>query len=158
MFPVTEGLIGATVKKKKIMRTRHYKSLQALYKDLKLDMKDAPDDRKHTDVARSYLAVPFIGPQKSIVLILYADCNQLNFFADDEKVSCIQRMCQGFCRLYDALEEKQGTFPNLRNFPLSEGEPMTGARTAYRRIQEVINLPLPTFKKMASFNYQTSAG
>jgi hypothetical protein len=64
----------------------------------------------------SYLAIPFLGPQSDPVLVLYAACFELNFFADNDRIKKVVSMCDGFCKLFDYLQVDN--FPNLRNFSL----------------------------------------
>jgi hypothetical protein len=103
----------------------------------------------------SFLAIPFLGPQNQPVLIFYADCQELNFFADDKKVTNVAAMCKGFCRLFDKLQEEP--FLHLRNFPLGEGEPVRGHPSVYPTVQEAVDeIGPPKFKAVASFNYEAA--
>ncbi len=156
MFPVTEGIIGSAFDKRKIRRTKKYSNLADLQNDLKKDMRDTNDGRNINDVAKSFVAIPFLGLENQVVLILYAESYQLNFFADDKRIRNLLSMCMGFCRLFEWLETERG-FPHLRNFPLQKGKPMEGAPTVYRRIQETVKLPVPRFQRLTSFNYESSA-
>jgi hypothetical protein len=154
-FPVNEGVIGAAFGDGRIWRTKAYSTLEALRTDLRAAMPAAGDPREPEDVAVAYLAIPFLGPQQEVVLILYADCHQLNFFADDDRVRRVTAMCKGFCRLFDWLQ--RDPFPNLRNFPLQKGEPVTGFRTVYASIQEPVpTIEPPQFKEVLSFNYEAA--
>lgn len=154
-FPVNEGIIGAAYDDGRIWRTKSYPDLDKLRHDLQRSMHLVGDERSLDDVAVSYLAIPFLGPQKQVVLILYADCNQLNFFADDDRVKHVAAMCRGFCRLFDWLQKEP--FPNLRNFPLQKGQPITGQRDVYPVIQESLDsIPLPRFSEVPSFNYEAA--
>jgi hypothetical protein len=68
------------------------------------------------------------------VLIFYAGCNELNFFANDDRVRHVVDMCEGFCRLFDWMQ--RCPFPDLRNFPLPKGTPVSGDRTVCSKLQE----------------------
>src|SRR5262249_11186556 len=89
MLPVTTGIIGYAFEHKKIARTKRYKSEAALLADLAIDMKknNEKGDPKHTPP--SYLAVPFVGVKGEVVLVLYADCSEFNFFADDKIIRTV---------------------------------------------------------------------
>lgn len=155
-FPVNEGIMGAAYGNGRIWRTKSYPSLDELRADLGYSMPSAGDDRAPEVVPISYLAIPFLGPQDQVVLILYADCNELNFFADDDRVRRVAAMCHGFCRLFDWLQKDP--FSNLRNFPLQKGQPITGQRTVYAAIQEFLgSIDPPRFNEVPSFNYEASA-
>jgi len=158
VFPVDEGIIGAAFGDRRIWRTKAYKTNPEFQIDLREAMPASGDKRAPSEVAWSYLAVPFLGPQDQVVLILYADCNELNFFANDDRLRCVVAMCRGFCCLFDWLE-KNDPFPNLRNFPLQKGKPITGSdRTVYSKIQEAVDfIEPPRFKEVPSFNYEASA-
>ena len=149
IFPVDKGIMGAAYEHKKLFRTRSFPSDQALQDALSEDLilKDATK-------AKSWMALPFLGPSGEVVLILFADCNTLNFFADDDRVTQIVAMCEGFCRLHDYL---QGfPFTNLQNFPLQKGNPNREGGKAYS-VQEQVDIVLPRFQNLTSFNYETAA-
>jgi hypothetical protein len=156
-FPVDEGIIGAAFGNGRIWRTKHYPTNVDLQNDLRESMPGSGDQRAPEAVPVSYLAMPFLGPQAQVVLILFADCNELNFFADDDRVRRLAAMCGGFCRLFDWLQKEP--FSNLRNFPLQKGQPVIGSdRTVYKKIQESLEfIEPPKFKEVPSFNYEASA-
>ena len=155
IFPVNFGIMGAAYETGKIWRTKHYPNAKSFKDDLIADMKDVDDERDPTTVATSYLAVPLIGRKDEAVLILYADCNELNFFADDTRISNVHNMCRGFCDLFDELQQKP--FANLRNFPVAVGAPIQSERTKYPRIQQAFEpLKAPRFAKVSTFNYEAS--
>lgn len=156
MLPVDEGLIGAAFENGRVWRTRYYSSYEGFLPDLIRSMKESGDQRKPEEVALSYLAVPFLGPDDQVVLILYADCYELNFFSTDSLVQSILGMCRGFCRLFDSLQKEP--FANIRNFPLHRGEPVAGSdRTVYKIIQECLTEEEPPkFQSLTSFNYEAS--
>jgi hypothetical protein len=157
LFPVNEGIIGAAFGDHRIWRTRSYPSRDELLAALRRDMPASGDDRIAEAVATSYLAIPFLGPQEQVVLIPYADCNEPNFFADDDRVRGVAAMCRGFCRLFDWLQNED-PFSNLRNFPLQKGQSVIGRRTVYKEIEEPLDfIEPPRFKVVPSFNYEASA-
>lgn len=90
---------------------------------LRAALREEEQNRDPHTVAAAYLAIPFLGPQKQVVLVLYAECNELNFFADDERIRRVVAMSKGFCKLFDGLQKDP--FLNLRNFPLQKGTPIT---------------------------------
>lgn len=143
-FPVNEGIMGAAYESQKLYRTRHYESDEALQQAMADDAKDA----------KSWIAVPFLGPDNQVVLIFFAECKTLNYFADDNRVSQIVAMASGFCRLHDYLQDSP--FANLRNFPLQKGKPNREGRGAFG-VQEPIDLELPKFRSLTSFNYEAAA-
>src|SRR5262249_48062005 len=156
-FPVDEGIMGAAFGNGRIWRTKSYPSRDKLMPDLERSMRLSGDKRDPNKVAVSYLAVPFLGPQNQVVLILYAECNVPNFFADDDRVRRVAAMCRGFCRLFDWLQKDP--LSNIRNFPLQKGQPITGSdRTVYEIIQESLgSIEPPRFSEVPSFNYEASA-
>lgn len=89
-FAVDTGIIGAAYENGRVWRTKRFQDVDELNEALAKD-KILPEA-----VARSWLAVPFLGPQDQVVLILYADCLQLNFFADDARAKRIVAMSRGF--------------------------------------------------------------
>ncbi len=68
-------------------------------------------------------------------MILYADCNELNFFADNDRIRRVTAMCRGFCRLFDWLQKEP--VPNLQNFPLLKGQPITEQPTVYPELRSL---------------------
>jgi hypothetical protein len=151
-FPANEGIIGAAFASACIWRTRSFPSKEKLLESLRAEMEGKADP---TSFEISYLAVPFLGPSSEPILILYAACNELNFFADDDRIKKVVAMCKGFCKLFDFLQVD--SFPNLRNFPLQRGKPVKGDRPVFVSIQEAINsLDPPAFKNVSSFNYEAA--
>jgi hypothetical protein len=156
LFPVTEGIMGAAFKDGLIWRTRTYPNLKNLRADLGKSMRKTGDKRDPEKVAVSYLAIPFLSPEDQVVLILYADCNELNFFADDDCIRRVTAMCRGFCRLFDWLQKEP--VPNLQNFPLLKGQPITEQPTVYPDLQESVDsISPPRFNVVPSFNYEAAA-
>lgn len=154
IFAANTGIIGAAYDNGCIWRTKQHPDIATLQAALSDAMPKAGDDKKPGTVALSYLAIPFLGPQKQVVLILYADCKALNFFSDDERINRVVDMCRGFCRLYDRLQKTP--FPNLRNFPLQKGVPVSGNYKVYA-IQECLTaIDPPSFVEVKSFNYESS--
>jgi hypothetical protein len=155
-YPVSEGIMGAAFKNRRIWRTKSFSSLEELRSRLAVDIEKTKDGRDPATVEVSFLAVPFLGPQDQPVLILYADCKELNFFADDKRVASVAAMCKGFCKLFDTLQEEP--FLNLRNFPLQDGQPLVGEPTVYASVQEALeNIAPPKFGVVRSFNYEAAA-
>jgi hypothetical protein len=155
-FEVSEGIMGAAFASKKIWRTKKFKSLDALRSKINDDIEKTGDTQKLDDVEVSFLAIPFLGPEGEPVLILYAACKELNFFASDERVRHVAAMGKGFCRLFDWLQSEP--FLNLRNFPLEKGIPVVGAATVYASVQEKVeNIEPPGFQSVLSFNYEAAA-
>jgi hypothetical protein len=155
-FPVSEGIMGAAFKARRIWRTKMFPTIEQLRGCLAADIKNTKDGRDPATVEVSFLAVPFLGPQDQPVLILYADCDELNFFADDKRVASVAAMGKGFCRLFDWLQKEP--FLNLRNFPLQKGQPVEGHPTVYASVQEAFDkADPPKFKSVPSFNYEAAA-
>jgi hypothetical protein len=156
IFHVTEGIIGKAYASKRILRTKKYSDLKKFYADLEKDMAKTGDTRTRSQVALSYIAIPFLGREDQIVSVLFADSFEFNFFADDERVRKLNAMCQSFCRVYDLLQDEP--FAKLRNFPLNPGKPSVADPTVYETMQEGIEwAEPPRFKNIASFNYEASA-
>jgi hypothetical protein len=155
-FAVNEGIMGAAFETGRIWRTAHFDSLDALRAALQADMNDLGDTGPIADVAVSYLAIPLLSENGFPVLVFYADCKSLNYFTDDERVTAIARMCQGFCRVIDDLQ--RSPVDKLKNFPLQEAEPYRGAPTVYRGLQEIFEGALaPRFAFLQSFNFEAAA-
>lgn len=143
-FAVNEGIMGAAYENKKLYRTRYEESDQALREGLDKDSAQA----------KSWIAIPFLGPDDQVVLILFAECNTLNYFADAERINQMVAMANGFCRLHDYLHGSP--FANLRNFPLQKGKPNRDGGGAYG-VQESVDIALPKFHTLTSFNYEAAA-
>jgi hypothetical protein len=155
-FKVSEGIMGAAFKTRRIWRTKMFPTIGQLRACLAGDIEKTKDDVDPATVEISFLAVPFLGPRDEPVLILYADCNELNFFADDRRVATVVAMSLGFCRLFDFLQSEP--FLNLRNFPLQRGQPVEGEPTVYASVQESLSaIDPPRFKAVPSFNYEAAA-
>jgi hypothetical protein len=156
MFTVDTGIIGRAFDTGHIYRTRHYATRQDLQADLEKDLVETNNPAKPDQVPVSYLAIPFIGTNKKVALILYAECDRLNFFADDRRVEDLVRMGQGFCSLLDWLNEEQ-PFPTLRNFPLEFHSLKYAEPTVFPRLQQTVPItPPPTFRSVSSFNYDVA--
>jgi hypothetical protein len=149
--------MGAAYRDNVIWRTKQFSTVKGIRLLMAEDMRKSGEIGDPATAKVSYLAIPFIGPQGRTTLILYADCDELNFFANNERVGHISAMCTGFCRLFDWLQQEPETFPNLRNFPLSEGEPVRSDETLYISIQEPLpQIQSPRFELVSSFNYEAS--
>ena len=155
MFPIDTGIMGEALLKLKVMRTRRYATMARLRTDLAKDLADGNDTRDPAKVPVSYLSIPFIGAAGTGVLALYAECDVLNFFANDQLLSQILAMCNGYCRLFDWLRHAS-PFPTLRNFPLEVKKFERAPPTVFRRLQEEANFSPPRFESINSFNYDSS--
>ncbi|MDX0722666.1 hypothetical protein GOD64_28300 [Sinorhizobium medicae] len=149
IFPVNTGIMGAAYEHKKLFRTRRFNTIKALEESLRAD--PSMCDAKTT---KSWVAIPFLGPDSQVVLILYATCETFNFFADEARIEQMVAMANGFCRLHDFLQDSP--FANLRNFPLQKGEPNRSGGGLYD-VQEPVDLELPRFQSLTSFNYEAAA-
>jgi hypothetical protein len=148
-FAVDTGIIGAAYGNGRVWRTKRFRDIDELNDAL------AKDRISPEAIARSWLAVPFLGPQDQVVLILYADCLQLNFFADEARAKRVVAMSKGFCRLLDWLQ--RDPFENLRNFPLQKGEPVRGVGGLHSCQESVDGIDPPKFAEVPSFNYEAAA-
>jgi hypothetical protein len=152
-FPVTQGIIGAAFKHACIWRTKLYQDLPSLRAALSADAARNNETINVSTSPVSFLAIPFIGSGNQPVLILYAECAEFNFFADDTKITHLRSMSAGFCHLFDWLEDQP--FDNIRNFPLQKGIPVLDKETVYPSIQEPWRkLPPPHFSRVFSFNFE----
>jgi hypothetical protein len=154
MLPVSTGIIGKAYDDQRIWATKRYASDDALMDDLKKSLEETHDKRSIEKVQTSYLAVPFLGANSKVVLVLYADCFENNFFGEIGRIQHIAGMCNEFCHLFDALHTRP--FVNLRNFPLEPGEPVTEEPTLFKRMQIPIEMEPPRFNLVSSFNYEAS--
>lgn len=118
-------IIGAAAGDGQIWRTKRFPTKTAVIEGMR--QATGADDPSKFEI--SYLAIPFLSAEGDPVLILYADCFELNFFADNERIRNVVLMSNGFCRLLDNLQSDP--FPNLRNFPLMRGEPTAGDRPVF---------------------------
>jgi hypothetical protein len=155
-FPVSEGIMGKAFKTRQIWRTKKFPNIDELRLCLASDIKKTKDGRDPANVEVSFLAIPFLGPQNEPVLILYADCDELNFFAANDRVSSVNAMGRGFCQMLDWLQTEP--FLSIRNFPLQNGQPVEGNPTVYASVQEAFaKIEPPRFKSVQSFNYEATA-
>lgn len=153
LFKVTDGIIGKSYETGAIYRTQKFDDEGALTKALVEARKDVAEEVQSGEVASSFLSIPFLGNKSETVLVFYADCKQLNFFADDERIEKLIAMGQGLCNLIDALEETP--FPNLRNFGMEPGKPVTGAPTVYEIQEPFTKTAPPQFKNLNSYNFES---
>jgi hypothetical protein len=151
LLPVTEGIIGYCYEHKKLARTKHFSSEREFLDARKVDM-DRNKESGDVSIA-SYLAIPFIGREGELALVLYAECNRFNFFANDEIVKTINTMCTAYAALLDWLCESDA-LPSFQNFPLEPGTPLKRKPTVYRSVQQLMDLHAPTFRKLAAFNFE----
>ena len=133
-FPVNEGIIGAAYGDSHIWRTKSFSSKDMTVDFLRKEMKGKVDPES-SEI--SYLAIPFLGPQSDPVLVLYAACFELNFFADNDRIKKVVSMCDGFCKLFDYLQVDN--FPNLRNFSLLRRKPTKGNPPVFTSMQEQVD-------------------
>jgi len=155
IFPVDTGIMGRAFDRKLIQRTRRYGDINLLRADLEKDLHDIGNATPVAEMPVSYLAIPLLGPGDEVVLVLYAECNVLNFFADDPRVTLLAAMCGGLCQLFDWLNEQQ-PFPTLRNYPLEIGKLSRSAPTVFARLQEDASLAPPRFSSVTSLNFDAS--
>jgi hypothetical protein len=148
-FAVDTGIIGAAYNNGRVWRTTRFDDVATLHAALKKDSVD-PET-----VAKSWLAVPFLGPQNQVVLILFAECDELNFFAENSRVKRVVAMCNGFCRLLAWLQ--RDPFEHLRNFPLQKGDPVKGVGGVYSFQEAIAGIEPPHFSEVPSFNYEATA-
>jgi hypothetical protein len=156
IFPVNTGIMGAAYETQRVWRTKAFTTPEEVRSAVHDDIRVTKDYRDPTSVEISFLAVPFLAPQREPVLILYAECKEFNFFADDRRVRDVVAMCSGFCRLADTLEVED-PFLNLRNFPLQKGAPVVASsRGVYPTLQESLDIEPPRFGTVHSFNYEAA--
>ncbi len=148
IFPVDKGIMGAAHQSRLIWRTQQFPDQASVKAALAKEEGGAPA------VGLSWLAVPFLGPENRVVLILYAECDELNFFADDGRVRHVAEMAGGFCGLFDFLQHEP--FLNIRNFSLQPGSDITGEGGVYGVQESVAAIPCPRFQTINSFNYEAS--
>jgi hypothetical protein len=151
IFPVGEGIMGAAYRSRHVWRTKHFDNLELVRAALAEDEPGVNVD----ELAHAWLAVPFLGAGTEVVLVLFADCKELNFFGNDERVSRVVAMAQGFCNLLDQLQ--QDPFANLRNFPIQHGKLGEGGRPVYMVQEEVLRISPPRLTHVPSFNYEAAA-
>ena len=150
LFPMDEGVVGASFRARKIYRTRGCASEDELMRALDADMRATGDLRAVGDVPRSYLSVPFLQGD-GVALVLYADCRELNFFSDDERVSRIVAMCEGFCRFLDRVHQSSDLLACYPATPYKENA--TGGKACYPTVQEELAREPPRFERAPSFDH-----
>lgn len=151
VFPVTVGILGAAYSTGKLWRTRRFDDVLTLKEALAGDMSATGDSRELDEVGLSYLAIPFIGPTASPVLVLYSECNTFNFFADELRIKSVVAICESFCSTFDQLDKEKTL--GIRNFPLGMGRPHVETPTLYRTVQEELPLIPPRFSAIEIFNF-----
>lgn len=157
MFRVDVGIMGAAYERSVVLRTKHYDSDESFYGDLRADMRRQGDKRDPGKERRSWLAIPFLGSDDKPALVLFADASELNFFATQGRTRTLVDMCWGFCRLIDKLVEHP--FATMRNFGFKPGRRITGGNPMYETVQEeVLDVAVPRFTRLQSFNFETSVG
>ena len=152
-FALTYEIIGAAYHDNCIWRTKQYPGLDALQADLLGDVAANGETVDIQKIGISYLAIPLLSPADKAVLVFYAECRELNFFSDDQRLRQLLSMCKGLCRLLDWLQEDPPS--NIRNAPLQQGIPFVDRATVYRTIQEQWRQATPPkFDRMFSFNFE----
>jgi hypothetical protein len=149
VFPLDERLIGSAYRTGQVWGPPIFESVAVLEQALREQGVDP------ATAHRSWLALPFLGPTGGTVLIMYADCDELNFFADSERAAGIAAMGYGFCRLFDSLESTP--FEELQNYPLPRGIPTKGAGGMFSFQKPFSDVAPPRFQKVLSFNYESAA-
>jgi len=137
------------------MRTRKYPTKQDLLDDLaKEPGATAPVVAGKSPL--SWLAIPFLSPEREPVLVLFADSPEFNFFVESGRTEAIVRMCWGYCRLIDYLDANP--FPTLRNFAFEPAPETTGGAGVFGVQEPVSELAVPRFERVRSFNFEASVG
>jgi hypothetical protein len=157
MFTVDTGIMGAAFDKSRIQRTRYYPDRESLNADLREDLEELGKADEFGLVPVSYVALPFLGTEGKAVVILYAECDSLNFFADGDRLLTLVEMSRKFCELLDWINREQ-LFDSIRNYPLRIGELAYDKPTVYRRLQESMELEPPKSATLSSLNFDVSVG
>ncbi|WP_158670875.1 hypothetical protein [Bradyrhizobium guangdongense] len=155
MFTVDTGIMGAAFDNSRIQRTRYYTTREALDADLRQDLEELGKESEFGQVPVSYVAIPFVGIEGKAVIILYADCDSLNFFAADDRLITLIDMCSKFCDLLDWINYEQ-PFELIRNYPLKIGALPYDRPTVFRRLQETVTMDPPKSKSLSSLNFDVS--
>lgn len=153
VFPVTVGILGAAYSTGRLWRTRKFEDVSSLKEALAQDMSATGDSRSVDEVGLSYLAIPFVGPTSSPVLILYSECKTFNFFAEESRVKSVAAICESFCCTFDWIEKEKTL--GIRNYPLGIGNPHIETPTLYGTVQEELSLTPPRFSAIEIFNFDT---
>jgi hypothetical protein len=157
IFAVTTGIIGASFSSGNVFHTRRYSNRVSLVSDLRKDMREGNDPRKVSEVALSYIAVPFIGADGAPIMILYGDSKVLNLFSS-ALVTTIVDACHGLCRVLDRIGDEG--FKGLKNFPLilpGDAKYVRSNRQVYRRLQRSSTIRSPRFEVLTSFNFEAQS-
>lgn len=154
VLPLSTGVVGFAWKNGKIARTRDLAAPE-LEAALPADMAHVGDKRDLADVARSYLAVPMLGPDGQSTTILYADTHTVGLFADDVLVALIASMAQGFCTVMDQMTTKP--LSSIQNYELEKGAPVLEEENVYEHLQELVPaIPVPRYSSVRLLNLQTT--
>lgn len=153
LFAVTEGIIGKAFSERAIVRTRHFDAENEWWSAYKADRVEVNDTTEAFRQVVSYLAVPFLAPaEDAVVCVLYAEAGGFNVFSQSDKLRVVIGMCEGYCRMLDALIGSP--LPRVRNYPLPAGKPVCRTVNAYPRLQETVAEPRPPrFRFLRSFNF-----
>lgn len=150
---VNEGILGHAFTHKKVARTRYYADEEELLQELESDMRSKGDDRAVVDVAKAYIAIPITTSSDNVAVVLFADARTPNLFADDKVVQQLVGMCRGFCAAMDMIVDHGPE--RIRNVAFQNGEPaIAGRDTVYAHIQELVEIPVPQFQKLNTFNFE----
>ncbi len=153
IFPVDSQIMGSAFTSGKVWRTKRYSDTNRFEHDLAADMLATNDARPLSAVARSWLAVPFVTPAHAPALVLFAESQEFNFFADDEHVKRVIGMCGGFARLLDSLQSKP--ISAVRNYPLGPAGDVKSNDKAYPTIHEALDSSAsPQLNFLESFNFE----
>ena len=154
VFSVDTGILGASYSTANIWRTKFYPSDDALIGALTSDMKSTNDERKPSEVAWSYLAIPFLTPARTVALVFYADCKTRNFFASDEKINTVVGMCGGYAKLLDALHSVP--IPGMRNYDVRHGIELKSDNSLYPNLHEALSaVEPPVLKNLKTLNFES---
>ena len=156
LFPAGTGLMGKALSAKRVLRTKPFDSVELLDEALSQDLVDTGSTKKLSEVGKSFLAVPFIGSDERVVLVLYADTKTFGFFADNKHVQDVVDMCDGFRELLDWISKEQ-PFQNLRNFLTPEMELKASPDTAFPQLYDEYLVEPPQFSNLSSFNFESTS-
>jgi len=145
LFKTDEKIIGAAYRTKTVWRTKAFETQEQLEKGI------------DSGVPLAYLAVPFISPTDRVVAVLFADCYDFNFFADDARIRAVVDTCRGFAAVVDRLAAKPR--PELRNFPFSPATSIpSGGVPPFAVHEEVKAIVPPRFSSIESLNFDLGSG
>jgi hypothetical protein len=145
LFKTDDRMIGVAYRTKAVWRTKRFDTVEQLR------------DRIGPEAPLAYLVVPFISASDGVAAVLFAECDEFNFFADDLRVKAVVDICRGFCALVDRLGVKPP--PEIRNFPFSPAKSTpTGGGPAFDVHEELKPLAPPKFSSIESLNFDLGPG